>query len=133
MTVVVEAPERSGALITSDRALELGRDVAAVPGPIDSPQSVGTNQLLRNGAHVITNVDDALQLAGFARRACKTPEFSSESERRVWDALESVAASLDDLCSRVSMPVAQCVATVTALELRGVIECELTGAIRRRA
>jgi predicted Rossmann fold nucleotide-binding protein DprA/Smf involved in DNA uptake len=50
----------------------------------------------------------------------------------VWTALENVAASLDDLCARVSMPVAQCMATVTDLELRGVIECELTGAIRRR-
>lgn len=133
LTIVVEAPERSGALITGNRALEIGRDVAAVPGPIDSPQSVGTNRLLRTGAHVITCADDALSLAGFQPRGSKTPELQSDVERRVWGALDEAAASLDDLCTRVSVPVAQCMAAVTALELRGIIECEMTGAIRRRA
>lgn len=132
ITIVIEAPERSGALITADHALNLGRDVAAVPGPIDSPQSVGTNRLLAAGAHVITNVDDALRLAGFAPVVPKRRTFSNETEQRIWDALETVAASLDDLCSRVSMPVAQCMAAITDLELRGIIECEMTGAIRRR-
>jgi DNA processing protein len=132
LTIVVEAPERSGALSTADRALNIGRDIAAVPGPIDSPQSVGTNRLLSKGAHVITSAEDALHLAGLAPTAAKQPAFASEAERRVWNALESVAASLDDLCARVSMPVAQCMATVTDLEIRGIVECEMTGAIRRR-
>jgi len=132
LTIVIEAPERSGALITSDAALEIGRDVAAVPGPIDSPQSVGTNRLLQAGAHVIASVDDALRLAGFEPLSAKKRQFNSEAEQRIWDALESVAASLDDLCARVSMPVAECMMTVTDLEIRGIIECEMTGAIRRR-
>jgi DNA processing protein len=132
LTIVVEAPERSGALITSEAALEIGRDVAAVPGPIDSPQSVGTNQLLRTGAHVITSIDDALRLAGFEPLASKQRTFNSEAQERIWNALQTVASSLDDLCARVSMPVAQCMTAVTDLELRGIIECELTGAIRRR-
>src|SRR5829696_2529212 len=51
LTIVVEAPFDSGALITASDALELGRDVAAVPGPIDSPQSQGTNLYIRDGAH----------------------------------------------------------------------------------
>jgi DNA processing protein len=132
LTIVVEAPERSGALSTADRALNLGRDVAAVPGPIDSPQSVGANRLLVKGAHVIAGVDDALSLVGLAPVVAKRPSLNSDAEKRVWIALDTVAASLDDLCARVSMPVAQCMATVTDLELRGIIECELTGAIRRR-
>ena len=132
LTIVVEAPERSGALSTADRALNIGRDVAAVPGPIDSPQSVGANRLLARGAHVIAGVDDALCLAGLAPIVPKRPQLNSEAEKRVWTALENVAASLDDLCARVSMPVTQCMTTVTDLELRGIIECELTGAIRRR-
>ena len=133
LTIVIEAPERSGALITGNKALDIGRDVGAVPGPIDSPQSVGTNRLLRDGAHVIASVDDALSLAGFQPRGSKMPALRSESEQRVWAALDVVAASLDDLCARVSMPVAQCMGAVTDLELRGIIECEMTGAIRRRA
>jgi DNA processing protein len=112
--------------------LNIGRDVAAVPGPIDSPQSVGTNRLLSKGAHVIASVEDALHLAGLAPIVAKIPRFTSEAEQRIWSALEHVAASLDDLCARVSMPVAQCLATVTELEIRGIVECEMTGAIRRR-
>lgn len=64
--IVVEAGSRSGALITSRLALELGREIGAVPGSVDSPRSAGSNTLLRDGAVVITSVDDALQLAGFA-------------------------------------------------------------------
>lgn len=133
LTIVIEAPERSGALSTASRALEIGRDIAAVPGQIDSPQSVGTNRLLSKGAQVITNVDDALRLAGFEPTVSRRQRFGTDAEQRIWDALEMVAGSLDDLCSRVSMPVAQCMSTITDLELRGVIECEMTGAIRRRA
>ncbi|MDQ6926161.1 MAG: DNA-processing protein DprA, partial [Candidatus Eremiobacteraeota bacterium] len=61
-TVVIEAGERSGALITADVALDLGRTVAAVPGPIDQPRSIGSNALLRDGAHVLASVDDLLPL-----------------------------------------------------------------------
>jgi DNA processing protein len=132
LTIVIEAPEKSGALSTADRALNIGRDVAAVPGPIDSPQSVGANRLLSRGAHVIASVEDALHLAGLAPVVAKRPVLNSDAEARIWAALETVAASMDDLCARVSMPVTQCMTTVTDLELRGIVECELTGAIRRR-
>ena len=132
LTIVVEAPVRSGALITASDALELGREVAMVPGPIDSPQSAGTNEYLRDGAHVISSIDDALMLAGLPRRSTNAPELGNASERRVWDALGQGAASLDELCARSKLPAAACMATVTALELRGVIECALTGEVRRR-
>jgi DNA processing protein len=133
LTIVVEAPERSGALITSGYAVDLGRDVAAVPGPIDSPQSFGANELIRVGAHPITSVAEALRLAGLDPPARTKPPLADESEARVWTALENAAVSLDDLCGRVALPVAECLSTVTALELRGVIECAITGEIRRRA
>jgi DNA processing protein len=133
LTIVVEAPERSGALITSGIAVDLGRDVAAVPGPIDSPQSFGANELIRVGAHPITSVAEAMRLAGLDPPARKKPPLTDESEARVWMALENAAVSLDDLCGRVALPVAECLTTVTALELRGVIECAMTGEIRRRA
>jgi len=132
LVIVVEAPESSGALNTATHASNLGRDVAAVPGPIDSPHSVGSNQLLRDGAHVITSVADALALAGLEVRAPRAPELHGEDEARVWSALEKSVASLDELCARAAMPVARCLTAVTALELRGIIECAFTGEVRRR-
>jgi DNA processing protein len=132
LTIVVEAPERSGALITSRRALDIGRDVAAVPGPIDSPQSYGPNELLREGAHPITSVAEAMRLAGLALPVRVSPQLSGENETRIWAALESTAASLDELCGRVALPVAQCLSAVSALEVRGIVECAMTGEIRRR-
>lgn len=132
LVIVIEAPIKSGALGTAEHGLNLGRDIAVVPGPIDSPQSAGSNNLLRNGAHPIVSVDDAVMLAGLSPRPKARPRVDDEVEVRVWAALEKGAASLDELCARASLPVAQCLAAVTGLELRGAIECALTGEIRRR-
>jgi DNA processing protein len=132
LTIVVEAPIKSGALITSTYAADIGRDVAAVPGPIDVPQSEGTNQLIRDGAHAITCVADALSLVGLDAPVRSHPEIHGEAEERVWAALTDGAATLDELCARSALPVAQCLGAVTGLELRGVVECALTGEIRRR-
>jgi len=131
-TVVVEARERSGALITARQANDLGRDVAAVPGPIDSPQSQGSNEYIRDGAHAITSVEDALILAGLTPPPRATPEMGDEIEVRIWGALADGAATLDELCARSALPVTQCLSAVSRLELRGAVECALTGEIRRR-
>jgi DNA processing protein len=132
LTIVVEAPARSGALITARDALDLGRDVAGVPGPIDSPQSEGTNALLRDGAHVIASVADALRLVGLDAPVRLAPALVGDDEPRIWEALAGGPATLDELCGRSALPVSRCLAAVTSLEVRGVIECALTGEIRRR-
>lgn len=132
LTIVVEAPFDSGALITAKHANEVGRDVAVVPGPIDSPQSQGSNLLMRDGAHPIVSIADALSLAGLSPLPRSEPRVDDEVELRVWDALSHGAATLDELCSRSGLPVAQCLSAVTGLELRGAVECALTGEVRRR-
>jgi DNA processing protein len=132
-TLVVEAPFRSGALITATHALELGRDVAAVPGPIDLPNSAGTNALLRDGAIMITDVADVLALVGVSAPAAPAAApVADPTQRAVWMALEHPAPDLDALAARAALPARRCLEAVTALEMDGAIECALTGEIRRR-
>ncbi len=132
VTIVVEAGERSGANNTADHALDLGRCLAAVPGPIDSRQSAGTNKLIRDGAHVIATVGDALTLAGVGPPPrVRDAELGAE-ESRVLQALAEGGLDLDTLAARSSLPVRECMAAVTALEIQGMIECLLTGEVRRR-
>jgi DNA processing protein len=133
ITIVVEAGVKSGAIITANHALELGRTVAAVPGPIDTPQSAGSNGLLRDGATVIADVADALQLVGLTPPARRPdPEIASVAEQAVWAALRDGALDVDTLTVRSGLPARDCLAAVTTLELNGAIECALTGEIRRR-
>lgn len=131
VTIVVEAGVKSGALLTSNRASELGRTIAAVPGPIDVPQSQGSNNLLRDGAQVIASMADALALLGLTApiKLGDIPEGSGE--RRLWDALAEGAADLDTLATRTGLPAHQAMAAAAGLEIRGLIECALTGEIRR--
>ena len=130
-TMIVEAPLKSGALITADHATDLSRTVAAVPGPIDSPQSAGSNLLLRDGAQVIASVDDALAMMGISPPRRSAPILNTPAERQVWDALAHGPADLDTLASLSALPARDCMAAVTTLELRGALVCDLTGEVRR--
>jgi DNA processing protein len=132
LTIVVEAPLGSGALKTAEVASDLGRDYAAVPGPIDVPQNAGSNRLLQHAAHVIGSVADALALMRLTPPVRTMAEPGNEDEARILRVLGRGASDLDTLCHSASLPVSRCLAAVTSLEMRGVIECELTGEIRRR-
>jgi DNA processing protein len=132
VVIVVEAPERSGALNTANQAMELGRVVAAVPGPIDQPHSAGTNRLIADGAVAIPAVEDALMLAGLTPPP-RVPRGQPDGDAgRVWRALSAGATDLDSLCARTNLPAARCMSAVTDLEIQGSIECAMTGVIRRR-
>ena len=134
VTIVVEAGFRSGALNTASQALELGRTVAAVPGPIDSEQSRGSNQLLRDGAVLIAAADDALTLLGISMPADadKATPTLPDTEQKVWDALDAGFAEMDSLPGTTGLSMAECLAAVTSLEILALVECSLAGEIRRR-
>ncbi len=126
MTVIVEAGERSGALITADFALEQGRDVLAVPGSVLSPHSVGANNLLKQGATPVTTADDILELldgshiehvpSGMARGL---PELAAD-EATVWQALNGEPCHADDLARTLRMTSGALSATLAVLELKGL-------------
>jgi DNA processing protein len=134
VTIVIEAGFRSGALNTASQALELGRIVAAVPGPIDSEQSRGSNQLLRDGAVLIAAADDALALLGVSlpKDANLAAPVLPETEQKVWDALVGGLIEMDSLPCGTGLSMAECLAAVTSLEILGLVECSLAGEIRRR-
>jgi DNA processing protein len=133
VTIVVEAGFRSGALNTASQALELGRVVAAVPGPIDSEQSRGSNQLLRDGAVLIASADDALALLGLAAPVEREPTpLLPETEQKVWEATDRGFAEMDSLPGVTGLTMAECLAAVTSLEILGLVECSLAGEVRRR-
>lgn len=131
-TIVVEAGHDSGALTTANFATDLGRTVAAVPGQIDAPQSVGANRLIRDNALIIGDVADALALVGLTRPIRRPREFDDPDVTAVYSALGDGPLDVDRLCARSGLPAQRCLTAVTELELRGAIECLLTGAIQRR-
>ncbi len=131
VTIVVEAGHKSGALNTASQALELGRTVAAVPGPIDSAQSEGTNQLIRDGATVIATVEDALALVG-ASPSPFVPYQLSDADGMVWSALGSGPLTIDALSGRTRLASRDCLTSVTSLEIQGMVESLITGEVRRR-
>jgi predicted Rossmann fold nucleotide-binding protein DprA/Smf involved in DNA uptake len=88
---------------------------------------------MRDGAHPITGVADALALVGLSQPRPGQTTLESPSEQTVWAALARPAADFDVLCARSGLPARTCIETVTRLELRGLVECSLTGELRRRS
>lgn len=125
VSVIIEAGERSGALITADFALEQGRDVMVVPGPIFSPQSVGTNALLKQGAAPVTGVDDILAALG-SEMATVQPETARQlpiltaPEAAIWEALSAQPQHVDELARTLRQRSNEVSATLAILEMKGL-------------
>jgi DNA processing protein len=119
--VVVEARERSGALITVDFALEQGRDVLAVPGEVTSALSAGSNALLRHGAAPALSVDDVLEAVGIVVPEPVRCEPEGDGGR-VLAVLRDAPATVDEIARAVTLPVAEVTALLTTFELEGLVE-----------
>ena len=124
--LVVEARARSGALITADMALDLGRDVLAVPGSPTFAGAAGTNGLLKAGAGLIEDAADLAGWLGVEPPDAKRPDLDARSTAFL-EALATGAATADDLCERLGWPPAEVAATTIRLELAGLLARERGG------
>lgn len=130
-TVVVEAPSKSGALITARLAAEEGREVFAVPGNITSPVSRGCHELLREGAVLVESAEDIVEGLGIMLEA--VPEREPEQERRrklaelpadqrqVLEALSHQPRNIDEVSVECDLPAAQVSAALMMLEVKGLV------------
>jgi DNA processing protein len=124
-TIVVEAGETSGALITSDRALEQGREVFAVPGQIFAKSSLGTHRLLKEGATLVTSAQDVLEALNLKMVVAHTearaviPEDPTEA--KLFVLLSNDPTHIDYLVRESGLPVAQVSSTLALMELKGMI------------
>lgn len=114
--VVVEAGQRSGALITADMALDLGIDVMAVPGAVGSAASVGTNGLLKDGAVLVRGPEDMLEALGLP--APPGDQGLSEPERLVVGALSTGAATVEELAMCTGLEISRLSGVLISLELK---------------
>jgi DNA processing protein len=119
--VVVEARERSGALITADLALDEGREVFAVPGEITSALSLGANGLIRLGATLITGAGDVLEALGIEASSPPVRPELDPASRTLFDALRDAPATADQLVHATGLPAAQVGPALTILELAGLV------------
>ncbi len=119
--VVVEGADGSGSMISVDHAIDLGRDVYAVPGPVTSPLAEVPLALIRDGATLIRGAADLLSDLGFVGRVAEaTPEGLEPRERAAWEALVEPSPP-DVLATRVRMQTHEVIAALVTLELRGLV------------
>ena len=138
--IVVEAGDRSGALISARLAMEQGREVFAVPGRIDSPMARGCHRLIRDGATLIESADDVFEQLGpliepmtIRKNTTNNTEAVtetirhpaelklSEQEKRVLQCIATDPTAFDDIMEKTDLPAARILSTISVLEMRRLI------------
>ncbi len=134
-TLIIEAKEKSGSLITAKLVTEYNRELLVVPGSIFSEESKGTHQFLRLGATAITSPEDILVALGIAKREgplslSDLREDLSEDEQRVFEIIHS-PVSRDELIGALELPITEANVLLSTMEIKGLIVEEL-GVVRIR-
>jgi len=129
--IIVEAAQRSGALITARHAMEQGREVFAVPGHVDSRTARGCHQLIRDGARLVESADDVLEELGPLVEAAPREDgqvvhhpaelMLNELEQKVLAAIGSDPTSVDQVVTESGLPVPRVLSTISVLEMRRLV------------
>ncbi len=123
--LVTEAPQKSGALITANSALEQGREVFAVPSGIFSPAGSGVNKLIQDGAHPVTSVNDILGCLNLhmlpQQVEAQTVLPSSSEEQALLRVLSHESRHIDDIIREAELPAHAVSALLTVMELKGMV------------
>ena len=130
--IVVEAPEKSGALVTAKFALEQNRDIFAVPGNINSTRSTGTNRLIKEGAIPFLSTEDFFNETNLQKKSqiIQLPELNEE-EKRIYSLLERDMKHFDELIIEAKIDFGRLVQLLMSMEEKGYIE-EIPGNYYRR-
>ncbi len=123
--LIMEAGEKSGAMITAAFAADQGREVFAVPGSIYSPQSKGTNQLIREGAHILLSGQDVLEVLNLENvlelQTARNVLPANATEAKLMDVLGNEPLYIDDIYSVSTLPIELVTSTLTLMELKGMV------------
>jgi DNA processing protein len=124
-TLVVEAAQDSGSLITAGLALEFNREIFAIPGPIFSPQSAGANFLIKNGAKLVESATDVLQELNLSTRDQETQrkiyEPKTTEEKKIWNALSTDPLHVDRLAKMTKLNPAVVGSTLALMEIEEAV------------
>ncbi len=124
-TIIIEAGDTSGALITAAFAADQGRDVLAVPGNISSPNSKGTNRLIQNGAKPVLSPEDVLETLNIqqvnTQRIARKILPADETESKILEVMGLNTLSVDEISFLAGLPIEKVSATLAMLELKGLV------------
>lgn len=123
--VVIEAGERSGALITASYAADQGKEVFAVPGKISAPSSKGSNLLIKQGAHPLLDPQDVLDILNMSlleeQREVRKTLPSDPKEVALYQVVGDEPLHVDEICAQVKMPIEEVTSTLALMELKGMV------------